>query len=555
MDPRHEYLDHAGLTAVLQRWAADHPDLVRLTSLATTPEGRELWLLTLGPEPDRVRPSMLVDGNMHAAELAGSSVCLGFAHDVLRVHLGEDVHGLSPALLRAVRECLVYVVPRMSPDGAESVLKTGRYVRSAPRDHRHAKHHAHWINQDLDGDGLAFVMRVQDPTGELVESTEVPGLLVGRTLDDDGPFYKVYPEGIIASFDGFDVPSPDFLSDTQTDFNRNFPFGWAPPHVQVGAGAFPASEPEVAAMVRFTTAHPEIFCWVNYHCFGGVVIRPLGDQPDSKLPPGDLALLRLVEQWATDFTGYPTVPGVEFVYAPDTPLHGDLVDYAWHQRGALSWVVELWDLFEEVGLPKADRFVDRYTRLERAELEALARWDAEHNEGRILRPWTPFRHPQLGDVEIGGLDPRVGLWNPPPDRLPGVVDAQSRMLLHAAALTPRLQLDVDARLDGDHLHLTLVVENHGYLSTRFIESAAGLEHNEPLTATVITDGEVLGPRRVTVGHLDGWGRGRWDGSNALYFQRTRGSTGRRTVCFDLRGASEWRVTVGSCRVGWWSFEG
>lgn len=555
MDPRHGHPDHDELTAMLEHWREAHPDLVHLTSLATTPEGRDVWLLTLGREPDRHRPSLLVTANQHAAELAGSSVALGFAEDVLGVLRGETVHGLSPALLQVVREGLVHIVPRVSPDGAEAVMKTGRYVRSAPRDHRQARQHAYWINQDLDGDGLAFVMRVQDPTGELVESAEVPGLLVQRTLDDDGPFYKVYPEGVIANWDGHEVPDPDFLSDTQTDFNRNFPHHWMPPHIQAGAGPFPGSEPEVEGLIRFATAHPEIFCWVDFHCFGGVFIRPPGNAPDSKLPPGDLAIFRQIEHWAEEMTGYPTVPGNEFVYSPETPLHGDLVDFAWHQRGALSWVVELWDLFDQVGLPEADRFVERYSRLDREHLEKLARWDAEHNEGRILRPWVPMEHPQLGTVEVGGLDPRIGIWNPPPGRLPELVDQHSRLLFHAAALAPRLHVDVDARPDGENLHLTLTVENRGYLSTRVVEWAEPLDHNEPLVAAVVTDGEVIGKKRVQVGHLDGWGRGRWDGSSALYFQRSRGTGGRRTVHFTLRGGEGWRVTVGSCRVGWWSFAG
>lgn len=492
MDPRQTHPDHDQLDALVHDWARLHPEFVRLRSLAKTPEGRDVWLLTLGREPERVRPSLLVTANQHAAELAGSSVALGFAADVLAALQGEPVHDLSPALLQVVREGLVHVVPRVSPDGAEAVLKTGRYVRSAPRDDRPAQQHAHWINHDLDGDGQCLVMRIQDPTGELVESTEVPGLLVPRSLDDEGPFYKVYPEGSIANFDGHHVPDPDFLSDTQTDFNRNFPHGWMPPHTQAGAGPFPGSEPEVAALIRFATEHPEIFAWVDFHCFGGVFIRPLGDAPDSRLPPADLALFRQIEHWATEMTGYPTVPGVEFVYSPETPLHGDLVDFAWHQRGALSWVVELWDLFEQVGLPTADRFVDRYSRLERADLERLARWDAEHNASRIVRPWTPCEHPQLGPVEVGGLDPRIGIWNPPPDRLPELVDQHSRLLFHVAALAPRLQVDVDVRPEGELLHLTVTVENQGYLSTHFVQSAAGLSHDEPLGARIETDGTVLG---------------------------------------------------------------
>src|SRR6188474_1264130 len=84
---RRSYLSYAELTAQLEAWAHAYPELCRLSSLGTTPEGRCQWLLTLGPEPERVRPAAWVDGNLHALELAGCSVALAIAEDVLRLHL------------------------------------------------------------------------------------------------------------------------------------------------------------------------------------------------------------------------------------------------------------------------------------------------------------------------------------------------------------------------------------------------------------------------------------------------------------------------------------
>jgi len=93
----------------------------------------------------------------------------------------------------------------------------------------------------------------------MVESPDFPGLLLPRTIDDPPPYYKVYPEGVIENFDGANVPTPHFLSDNQTDLNRNFPFYWAPDSKQEGAGAFPLSEVESRSVVEFTAQHPEIF--------------------------------------------------------------------------------------------------------------------------------------------------------------------------------------------------------------------------------------------------------------------------------------------------------
>ena len=121
----------------------------------------------------------------------------------------------------------------------------------------------------------------------------------------------------------------------------------------------------------------------------------------------DLAIFRQVARWLEDYSGYPTVSGFEeFTYEPEKPIHGDLTDYAYHQRGCISYVVELWDLFARVGFERKKPFVDSYTDLTRADLVALGHWDRDHNIGRIVRPWKTWDHPQLGPVELGGVDQR-----------------------------------------------------------------------------------------------------------------------------------------------------
>src|SRR4051812_20815651 len=155
---RHAYLDHARLTAQLQTWSDAFPSLFRLTSIARTPEGREVWLATIGPDPERLRPAVWVGGNIHAAELAGSSVALAIAEDILRLHLHQHGPGTAPFDLPAgiterLREVVFFVVPRISPDGAECVLRVGRPVRSVPRDVRVERGQPRWIPGDIDGDG------------------------------------------------------------------------------------------------------------------------------------------------------------------------------------------------------------------------------------------------------------------------------------------------------------------------------------------------------------------------------------------------------------------
>jgi hypothetical protein len=218
-------------------------------------------------------------------------------------------------------------------------------------------------------------------------------------------------------------------------------------------------------------------------------------------------------------------------------------------------VVELWDLFARLGLPRPKRFVDYYKKLGPAELVRLAEWDQKENEGRIFRPWRPFHHPQLGDVEVGGLDPRIGIWNPPLPELATVCTGQSRAFLRVAALAPAVRIEASVVTPvGDGLsQVTLTVVNHGYLPTTILSSAKGLDFNEPVSVDCEADGVELvepGQRHVVVGHLEGWGRGLESSQSAVHYPRSSGSGHRARIQYLVRGHVALRFSMGSCRVGW-----
>ncbi|HSQ63732.1 MAG TPA: M14 family metallopeptidase [Polyangiaceae bacterium] len=551
---RTRYLTYDEMARTMRAWADAHPDFVQLTSLGKSPEGRDYLLLVIGRDRDRVRPAAWVDGNMHATELCGSSVALAIAEDVIALHSGKkSVRELPDHVCDRLRETLFYVLPRMCPDGVETVLREGRYVRSNPRDTRHHAPVPRWKLGDVDGDGQVLVMRKEDPNGDYVEHPDMPGLLLPRRIEYTGPFYKVWPEGHIEHFDGVTVPDPFFLSDNDTDMNRNFPWSWAPEHEQMGAGKFATSEPEARAVVEFATAHPNIFAWLNLHTFGGCHIRPLGHAPDSKMDPSDLALYNQLEAWGQEFTGYPTVSGYhDFLYEPDKPLHGDEVDFAYHQRGAFAYTTELWDLFAQLGIARKKPFTDHYRVLTRDDLLALARWDRDKNAGRVMRPWKKTTHPQLGEVEVGGMNGLVGISNPPYEMIADICERHSKMFLRIASLAPELRVEPvrTTRVGESGWRVEVSVENRGYLPTYILSSAKSLSEDARVFATCESRGPtVFSDARVEVGHLSGWGRGLYDAGSSIFHQRSRGSGSRRVVAFTGEGHGVLQIRAAGLRTG------
>src|SRR5882672_4944195 len=110
---RNKYLDYAELTAQLAAWQKAHPELVRVSSLGRSAEGRDIPLVTIGRRPEEHRPAIWVDGNMHATEVCGSSVALAIAEDVIKAHEGKLGAALPEHMQEVLRESLFYIVPRM----------------------------------------------------------------------------------------------------------------------------------------------------------------------------------------------------------------------------------------------------------------------------------------------------------------------------------------------------------------------------------------------------------------------------------------------------------
>ncbi len=495
-----EELDHW-----LFRWAQEYPHLVHLSELGESYEGRPIRLLTLtnretGPDTDK--PAVWIDANIHATEVAGTTTALRIAYELLRGY------GHDPRCTRILDRGAFYIVPRLNPDGAALALADRpRYIRSGTRPYPFEEPQEGLHVEDMDGDGRILQMRIPDPNGDWKVSAHDPRLMERRGPDDqDGPFYRLFPEGRLERFDGYILRMAPPLQGL--DFNRNFPFEWKPENEQPGAGPFPTSEKEIRAVAEFITTHKNINLALTYHTYSGVILRPYSTRPDDQMETDDLWVYQRLGERGTDLTGYPCISVYHgFRYHPKRVTAGAFDDWCYDHLGIFAFTVELWDLPGRAGIQGRD-FIEWHRKHPIEDDLKIVRWLDEHVGPDGLVAWYPFDHPQLGPVELGGFNTMYTWRNPPPafmedeanrnvpfalalgDMLPGLA-------IHTLELTP---------LGDDRYRLRLVVENTGFLPTHTSvqgekrQAARGVQVRLDLPGTVTL---VSGRDRVDLGHLKG----------------------------------------------------
>ena len=109
------YYRYADLVQILRDYASKYPRLIQLESIGKSHEGRDIWVTVLTDRQtgaDHSRPALWVDGNIHAAELVGSSACLYLIDWLCR---GFES---NPEIGRCLQERVFYICPRANPDGA-----------------------------------------------------------------------------------------------------------------------------------------------------------------------------------------------------------------------------------------------------------------------------------------------------------------------------------------------------------------------------------------------------------------------------------------------------
>ena len=447
MDFKH-YHTNAEIGEWMRKWVNEHPDLVTLYSVGKSFGEKDIWQMTLTNKKtgkDTDKPAAFFEGGRHSGEITGTESAIYLAWYLI------ENYGKDADVTKLLDTKAVYIKPINNIDGSDMYRLTAQANRSTvrPYDDDGDGLLDEDPPEDLDGDGFIRQMRkyVGPGKGDAVKDTlDKSGRLMRRVGAGKGD-YLMYSEGIDNDGDG--RVNEDGIGGL--DLHRNYPENWRPMReatgrgfTQGGAGEYPLSEPETRAVVLWTLTHPNVGVANSMDTAVPMMLRaPSTCEEKECMYPADLKLYQHFDSVGKAKTGYPWAGDVYRVYntrggvnpitgdsARPEPLFGHGPDFGYFQYGAIWYGDEIWNGGREKDYNN-DGKVDEY--------EALRFCDEEYG-GKCFKPWTKFNHPQLGEVEIGGMNPKFWSQNPPAEWLEKWARNEAMFNLYLAQSLPQVEI-------------------------------------------------------------------------------------------------------------------
>lgn len=446
----------------LKRWEKQYPDLVDLYVVAQSFGGIDIYQLTVtnkktGKHTDK--PAMYVEGNRHSGEVTAGESALWMLNYLLTNYRKDK------EVTRLLDNFTFYFRPVNNPDGNMLYLETAQTLRSTirPDDSDGDGLLDEDPAEDLDGDGFVRQMRVKVEMGKgdaAVDPRDPSGRLMRRVGAGKGD-YLLLTEGYDNDQDG--RVNEDGIGGL--DLHRNYPENWRPEteetgrgFSQGGAGEYPLSEIETRAVVTFLLAHPNVSVVNTMDTSVPMLLRPPSTSPGAeRMYPEDLALYEAFDAKGQQITGYARAGDVYEDYGRNSPLFGHSPDFGYWQYGAIWYGDELWN-GGNVGDYNKDGVVND-------ELDRLQYNDKELKTSRF-QPWTKIIHPQYGEAEVGGWNPKFWSQNPPPELLEIWAEKEARFnLMLAASLPSVVMADPKIAAAGNDYTVEVSLQNQGFIPT------------------------------------------------------------------------------------------
>jgi hypothetical protein len=389
------YYNHAGITEICKKLAGAHPDLIKVSSIGKSYQGREMWMLTVTDfkkgKPEE-KPAFYMDGNIHSNEIQGTEMAMYTAW-----YLAESFTSVE-FIKELLADKVFYIVPTINPDARDHYMKepnTPHSPRSGviPVDNDRDG----LVNEDgftdLDGNGHITQMIRKSPTGRYKKDPSDPRRLVQVKVDEIGEYEILGAEGVDKDGDGR-------VGEDGTGYydpNRDWAWKWQPNYIQGGAYKYPFSLPENRNVRDFVMAHPNIAGAQSFHNSGGMLLRGPGAEEDAATYNAEDS--RIYD--AIGKKGELLIPGYRYmvVYKDLYTAWGGELDWLYGGRGIYTFSNELFTssmMFNKEDGGQEESYV----------------FDKSLLFGDAIIEWKEYNHPQFGKIEVGGVKKNFGRADP-----------------------------------------------------------------------------------------------------------------------------------------------
>lgn len=457
------YSTHARLIASIDSIRRASPDLVSVSDVATSTGGRRIPLIRLGrgANVDR-RPALLLLANSYGPHIVGSEIAVGTTRRLVAAY------GRDTAVTRLLDQRTIYIVPRGNPDGAEAFFASPMAERvrvGEPYDDDRDGAVDEDGAEDLNGDGLITMMRIEDPAGEWITDPADPFLMRrANAARGERGRYRLMVEGRDNDKDG------RFNEDDAggTDINRNFPNSF---EFFSDAGHFPLSSPEARGIAELFQKHENIAAVYvigpqdNLNtAWTGRRVPGIGGSPQGTSAGGPFtATLPEDDGWFAEASRrFKRTTGWQ--RGPTTPEgRGDPLSFAYYHMGRFAFGSRGW-WAPDVPADTARGAARVETPDPIADERNVYRWLRTNRPDAIVA-WARIQHPDFPGkvVEVGGIAPYATL-NPPASEVDSAAAKHTRFVQELAGMLPSVSLrDVQVEAVGNRVwRISADVVNDGY---------------------------------------------------------------------------------------------
>ncbi len=440
---QNDYRNGQQVTSALQRLASQNAK-AKLTSLTKTAGGKDIWMLTLSEGAPENHPGIAIMGGVQGDHLLGTELAINMAENILNNH--QDV----------LSKTTFYIFPNLSPDATEqyfSSLKFARQGNAVQTDDDRDGNLNEDPFEDLNGDGMITMMRIEDPTGNYQMLEEDNRIMVKADANKgEKGSYKLLTEGRDNDQDG------TFNEDGNGGvyFNKNFTYNF--PYFTKGSGEHPASQIEHRALLDYLYTQWNIYAILTFSDANNLS-KPLKYNKGGASKRVVTSILKNDEKINKMLSeNYNKI--IKDKDAPDGGVSGgSAFGWAYFHCGRRAMSTPGWwpKKFEGDSINKAPK-------------NKMANFLAHAEEEGIqaFTPWTEIQHPDFPNqkVEVGGIHPFV-MKNPPYALVDDIATKHTDFILKVAAMQPELQLVnlKQEKVDKNLTRITVDLHNNGLLPT------------------------------------------------------------------------------------------